>query len=788
MPTLRELAMHAVFSSARATTDALKFDRAVGKAKASMDATAASGNKLTGMLKGVAVGFAASQGVAGIQGFVKGVIDTNVQAQKLQTTLLTLAKGQKEVAAANVDMISRFAVETPFALGEITDAFITLKAAGIEPTVETLRRVGDFASATGSSISVAAESLVKAGTGKFAMVMGNLKLRVEKLGNSVKLTGFGVEKTVKRDFNSVTNALLEFGSEFDGAMKKQVSTLGGRFSNLGDAMTKFRKDVGKAGFNDALNETLALFIGTVGEGETLATTIGRALAGAFRTFNRAFIAVRDNADTLAPIFKAIGVVLGGRALTAGAGAVLKISKMFKLLSIRAAAANAAMLVVPASIAAIGLMIQDVVVFLQGGNSLIGEFLGAADSAGGRAAEIGGFIRELITTAANAVRQILPTLVQIGQAILGALKSILPVVASIFAQIGVVIAQLIPLVVPVIQEIGALVVVVLKDLLPPLLEIFEALMPIVILLVEVLVPVIKFLVKFLAASFKVLAKVLGGIFKAIGWVVDQLVTPIINAFAKIEARIKAVFDFFMGLIGPVIDFFKDMWGNFKRKFPELAAIFETVFGAIADAVTAIFQWIAETLKKVEGVARDIAEFLGIDTDETYRGEALGIEQAAEEESGRAEHRKAVRDRQSEYDAFEAEILADAAESGSTLNNRQERIDLRTGKRAARARKRGTKRGKARAKAVATAAAGPGGGGSRGLAAAGRRSLPNRGLPARAIAGGATNVSFTGPVVVQVDGTQNMTQAQLKRSVSSGARDLASESSRQMQRDLRRGGGE
>ena len=148
---------------------------------------------------------------------------------------LEVVTGSAEKATQAMDGIRAFAKDTPFQVSEITDAFIKLKALGIAPTEERLRSFGDTSSAMGKSLNQMIEAVADAATGEFERLKEfGIKARSE--GDNVSFTFQGVTTTVKKNSEEITRYLEGIGkTKFAGAMSKQMDTINGKISTLGDS-------------------------------------------------------------------------------------------------------------------------------------------------------------------------------------------------------------------------------------------------------------------------------------------------------------------------------------------------------------------------------------------------------------------------------------------------------------------------------------------------------------------------------------------------------------------------
>lgn len=123
-----------------------------------MNETAKSFN---GILKQTASLVGAYAGFHGFTSAFKGIFNINNEFESLSGSLKTVtcsAEGAREAFA----VIEKFALDTPYQLEEIVEAFIRLKALGLEPSMEALTSYGNTASAFGKNIMDFTEALSNA--------------------------------------------------------------------------------------------------------------------------------------------------------------------------------------------------------------------------------------------------------------------------------------------------------------------------------------------------------------------------------------------------------------------------------------------------------------------------------------------------------------------------------------------------------------------------------------------------------------------------------------------------
>jgi len=213
-------------------------DRGAQQAQASFNQTGMSIDGLIKRIGALAAAYLTLEGVGKI-------IDVTAEFQKLEASLVTVT-GSTEAAAEAFDQIKLFASETPFALTEVTDAFIKMQALGLKPSEEALRSYGDTASSMGKSLNQMVEAVADAATGEFERLK-EFGIRASQQGDQVALTFGGVTTTINKNANEIQKYLIELGeANFAGGMTRQMETVGGQLSNLSDQWDKTFAAIGNA--------------------------------------------------------------------------------------------------------------------------------------------------------------------------------------------------------------------------------------------------------------------------------------------------------------------------------------------------------------------------------------------------------------------------------------------------------------------------------------------------------------------------------------------------------------
>ncbi len=217
--------------------------------------------KRLGMVGGV-------MGAAGL-GLAKNMLDTTAAFEKSLTILKTV-EGSAEKAGQSFSWIQDFAQKTPFELQQVTDAFVRLRAYGIDPIRgDALRILGDTASAMGKDVMDAVEAIADAVSGENERLK-EFGIKAAKDGAKITYTWTDrAGKQMKKTIDGNNRALIQstllaiWNSKYKGAMDEQSKTWNGMVSNLKDTWARFAFDVMKSGPFEQLKNQLQGFLDKV---------------------------------------------------------------------------------------------------------------------------------------------------------------------------------------------------------------------------------------------------------------------------------------------------------------------------------------------------------------------------------------------------------------------------------------------------------------------------------------------------------------------------------------------
>lgn len=206
----------------------------------SIDNISSKATKAAGVIAGVFVFDKLKDGA-------KEFLSTAGQFEQYAVSLEVLS-GSASKAQQGFDWIKDFTAKTPYELNETTEAFIRLKAYGIDATDGSLRILGDTSAALSKPLMSAVEAMADAITGE--------NERLKEFGITASVSGkkiaynwidsSGQAKIKVIDNNKqIIKSTLEaiFNEKYAGMMDKQSQTLNGMVSNFEDTWTNLENTI-----------------------------------------------------------------------------------------------------------------------------------------------------------------------------------------------------------------------------------------------------------------------------------------------------------------------------------------------------------------------------------------------------------------------------------------------------------------------------------------------------------------------------------------------------------------
>lgn len=236
--------------------------------KAPISSALNTGRNIAGV--GVQASIGGQQIMQPIMSMGRGVVGMAQVAGKFEQfqSVLEVTEGSSEKAKKSFDWVKKFAVDTPANLDEAMEAFVRLRAYGMDPTNGLLQTLGDTAAAMGKPVMQAVEAIADAVTGE------NERLKEFGIkGSAIKGTNFieyaytdknGKQQSARVDKNNrkqIEETLKRIWNEkYSGAMEKQSKTLLGVWAKLDDVWASFQMKIMENGAFDWIKEKLQFLL------------------------------------------------------------------------------------------------------------------------------------------------------------------------------------------------------------------------------------------------------------------------------------------------------------------------------------------------------------------------------------------------------------------------------------------------------------------------------------------------------------------------------------------------
>lgn len=290
-------------------------------------------------------------GAAVAYGFKKTFVDTAAEFERYQIMLNKL-QGGPEGGAKAMDWIKQFTQDTPYAVDEVTNAFVKLKAFGLDPMNGTMQAIADQAAMMGGTAeTVDGIALAFGQAWTKGKLQGEEALQLLERGVPVwdylvqaskdlgQNNGFGYSAQQIQEMASkgqltrkAIQALLDqMGKASKGAAREQMNTWNGMISNMGDHWTLFKNDVMESGAFDVLKSELGGLLSQLdemkktGEYDKLVEEIGGNLVDSFHAVSDAAKEVKNVGRELLPVLDGIG--RGAKAISDAVGGYESLAKI-----------------------------------------------------------------------------------------------------------------------------------------------------------------------------------------------------------------------------------------------------------------------------------------------------------------------------------------------------------------------------------------------------------------------------------------------------------------------------
>lgn len=284
---------------------------------------------------------------AGAVAFKRQFIDLTTELQRQEKVLAGL-EGSAEAGADAIAFVKEIARNAPFDVGQLTQAYIKLRAFGIDPTTGALQAVIDQTSALAGDSEVLNAIILQLGQ---AFILGKLQMEdirpllergVDVFGLLSEATGIQVDKMgdlISQGYfgRKAILALIEaMAGKNAGAAQDQMKTLFGLISNGADSWREFRSEILKGGLGEFMTSELQAVMDLVeqaqadGSFETTANEVAQTLIETLTAAKEIGVGLADVMKVVGGVFKEMADLAGGYdnliKFAAGAFAVNKAAR------------------------------------------------------------------------------------------------------------------------------------------------------------------------------------------------------------------------------------------------------------------------------------------------------------------------------------------------------------------------------------------------------------------------------------------------------------------------------
>lgn len=254
---------------------------------------------------------------------IKGIVSTTAKFEDLETALSSTF-GTAEKGAQAFQAIQALSTKTQFGIEDLSNTFIKLSGAGIQPTEDLLRTFTDTAAVTTDqigSLNAITDLFSRTTAGGLGLEELNrladrgvpvFDILNEKLGLSrLQISKFGQSaEGARKILDALTEGLDE---RFGGATAARLGNLSTLMSNFSIAIKNAAGAIGST-MGPALKELIQNVTDLITGNNNLAQNIGQVLGAMLNGLNFLLEQLRDNFKLVASGAVGLGVVLGAQGL------------------------------------------------------------------------------------------------------------------------------------------------------------------------------------------------------------------------------------------------------------------------------------------------------------------------------------------------------------------------------------------------------------------------------------------------------------------------------------------
>ena len=335
---------------------------------------------------------------------IKGIVSTTAKFEDLETALSSTF-GTAEKGAQAFQAIQALSTKTQFGIEDLSNTFIKLSGAGIQPTEDLLRTFTDTAAVTTDqigSLNAITDLFSRTTAGGLGLEELNrladrgvpvFDILNEKLGLSrLQISKFGQSaEGARKILDALTEGLDE---RFGGATAARLGNLSTLMSNFSIAIKNAAGAIGST-MGPALKELIQNVTDLITGNNNLAQNIGQVLGAMLNGLNFLLEQLRDNFKLVASGAVGLGVVLGAQGLALH---LKRAAIAFKTLTISMAKNPFGLIAVA---------VASLIAFLSFENGLGRTFVqlkAAVDVVGGALGRFAAFIKEKLVVVVDFIKE------------------------------------------------------------------------------------------------------------------------------------------------------------------------------------------------------------------------------------------------------------------------------------------------------------------------------------------------------------------------------------------------
>lgn len=248
----------------------------------------------TNILRGALTGLIA-------QKVIGGFISAASSMDTFRIQLLAVTKSVKEADKA-LDAIREFARTSPLGTRDVVQAFVRMRAVGIEPTMEQMKTLGGVAVLFNREMTDILNSFI----GLNKRTLREVGIEIDRTGSKAIIQSGNIRKVVEKDSASIRGALMETWAErFPEAIEVAKSTFAAHMELLNSEIEEFNARLG-AQFLPMLKDVIVELSASIQDFQKHIKPITISILGVIAVVRTAFNALQLLVEAIAFSIVALG--------------------------------------------------------------------------------------------------------------------------------------------------------------------------------------------------------------------------------------------------------------------------------------------------------------------------------------------------------------------------------------------------------------------------------------------------------------------------------------------------